>query len=246
MLPLVSRLPARTGLGDQPFGVDRGDHMVVYLPVPEHQRQAWRSPATGSHTADYQEAGANLAANVFAMLRLEDFRATTAQSPYSRLRRLLSALDGTEIVAGGQGFRFADPPPARRYASPTCPEQAAAPAVPHPWKWNSLSALAADTLEPASRRRRSARFAAPVTCRNDATGRGFITRPRRELQLRIWSRNTPGRGPALTPSTRCCGDSGITAAGTRTAPCNGPPWRPARRKIRRAPYRDLYVERLTR
>lgn len=109
MLPLVARLPAWTGLGNQPFAVDRVDQMVVYLPVPEHQRQAWRNPVTDSRVADYRTAGANLAANVFAMLRLENFRSRAARSPYPRLRKLLSALDGTEIVADSQGFRFAGP-----------------------------------------------------------------------------------------------------------------------------------------
>ena len=61
------------------------------------------------HTPAYRKAGANLAANVFAMLRLDDFRARTAESPYPRLRNLLAALKDAEIVADGRGFRFADP-----------------------------------------------------------------------------------------------------------------------------------------
>ena len=64
---------------------------------------------TDLHTPAYRKAGANLAANVFAMLRLDDFRARTAESPYPRLRNLLAALKDAEIVADGRGFRFADP-----------------------------------------------------------------------------------------------------------------------------------------
>jgi hypothetical protein len=109
MLPLQAPLPVRDGLGDQPFGIDRGDHMVVYLPVAAQLRQAWRGPAVTARSADYQKAGANLAANVFDMLRLDDFRERTAQSPYPRLRTLLTALDGTESVADGHGYRFVDP-----------------------------------------------------------------------------------------------------------------------------------------
>ncbi len=108
-LPLLARLPAQGGLGDQPFGVGRGDHVVAYLPLGEHERQAWRCAAVDLHAAAYRESGANLAANVFAMLRLEQFRARTAESPYPRLRSLLAALRDAEIVVDSRGFRFADP-----------------------------------------------------------------------------------------------------------------------------------------
>jgi len=109
ILPLQAPLPAQDGLGNQPICVDRGDHIVAYLPLPEDQRHAWRSPAIAAREADYREAGANLAANVFAILRMEGLRAETAQSPYPRLRALSTALDGTEPVADSRGFRFADP-----------------------------------------------------------------------------------------------------------------------------------------
>jgi hypothetical protein len=104
-------LPAPGGLGSWPFGIDRGDHQVIYAPVPSSQREAWRSPAVTSRAADYQRAGANLAANVLALLRTDLLRARTAQSHYPRLRTLLAALDGTEPVADNdihadQGERF--------------------------------------------------------------------------------------------------------------------------------------------
>ena len=108
-LPLMARLPAAGGLGSQPFGVDRVDHVVEYLPFGERERQAWRCSAVDLHADAYRESGANLAANVFAMLRLEQFRERTAESPYPRLRTLLAALEDAEIVADSGGFRFADP-----------------------------------------------------------------------------------------------------------------------------------------
>jgi hypothetical protein len=106
--PLLAPLPVPGGLGSAPFGIERGDHQVIYAPVPGSQREAWRNPGTAAHTADYQRAGANLAAHVLALLRTDLLRARTAQSPYPRLRTLLAALDGTEPVAGSDGIRFRD------------------------------------------------------------------------------------------------------------------------------------------
>jgi hypothetical protein len=62
-----------------------------------------------SRDANFCRAGANLAANTLAMLQIEGIRDTAMQAPYPRLRRLLAALNGMEAVAGGTGFRFADP-----------------------------------------------------------------------------------------------------------------------------------------
>lgn len=107
--PLLAPLPVPGGLGSGPFGIDRGDHQVVYAPLPASQREAWRNPAVTSRAAGYQRAGANLAANVLALLQTDLLRARTVQSPYPRLRTLLAALDGTEPVADSDGFRFRDP-----------------------------------------------------------------------------------------------------------------------------------------
>jgi len=107
--PLLAPLPVPGGMGSQLFGIDRGDHQVIYAPVRGPQRQAWRSPALTSRAADYQRAGAYLAANVLVLLRMDVLRARTAQSPYPRLRTLLAALDGTEPVVYSDNIRFRDP-----------------------------------------------------------------------------------------------------------------------------------------
>jgi hypothetical protein len=102
-------LPVPGGLGTTPIGVDRTDHFVLYVPLPAPYRNAWQSPALAQRAAEYREAGANLAANVFDIMRREGFRDRTAHSPYPRLRALLTALDGTTTVADPHGYRFADP-----------------------------------------------------------------------------------------------------------------------------------------
>jgi hypothetical protein len=109
MPPLQAPLPVPGGMGTSPIGIPRADHLVMYLPLPEHLRQAWRGPAVQARSADYRKAGANLAANTLAMLQIEDMRRKAEQSPYPRLRALLAALDGTKPVADRHGFRFADP-----------------------------------------------------------------------------------------------------------------------------------------
>lgn len=108
-LPVMGRLPVPGGLGTAPIGVDRTDHFVLYVPLPAPYRNAWQSPALAQRADEYQEAGANLAANVFDIMRGEGFRDRTAHSPYPRLRALLTALDGTTTVADRRGYRFADP-----------------------------------------------------------------------------------------------------------------------------------------
>jgi hypothetical protein len=109
-LPLMAQLPAGTQLGEDVFVIPRRDHTVAYLPLPAEQRRAWQDPRIDAHAAEYREAGANLAANVFDIMRHEALRDRLQQSPYPRLRTLLNALDGTKGVAGdGRGYRFADP-----------------------------------------------------------------------------------------------------------------------------------------
>lgn len=93
MLPVMGPLPVPGGLGTAPIGVDRTDHFVLYVPLPPPYRDAWQnSPVLAQRADDYQRAGANLAANVFDIMRGEGFRDRTAQSPYPRLRTLLAAL----------------------------------------------------------------------------------------------------------------------------------------------------------
>jgi hypothetical protein len=108
-LPVMSRLPVPGGLGTRPIGVDRTDHFVLYLPLPAPYRDAWQSPILDQREDEYREAGANLAANVFDIMRGEGFRDRTARSPYPRLRALLTALDGMTAVADQRGYRFSDP-----------------------------------------------------------------------------------------------------------------------------------------
>jgi hypothetical protein len=108
-LPLMGRLPVPGGLGKAPFAVDRISHSVLYVPLSAPDRDAWRSPVIAQGAEEYREAGANLAANVFDIMRGEGFRDRTAHSPYLRIRDLLRALDGTTSVADSRGYRFADP-----------------------------------------------------------------------------------------------------------------------------------------
>jgi hypothetical protein len=107
-LPVMGPLPVPGGLGTAPIGVDRTDHLVLYMPLPAPYRNAWQSPVLAQQADKYQGAVANLAANVFDIMRGEGFRDRTAHS-YPRLRALLTALDGTTTVADPRGYRLADP-----------------------------------------------------------------------------------------------------------------------------------------
>ncbi|SDI43044.1 Arylsulfotransferase (ASST) [Sinosporangium album] len=104
--PLLAPLPDGVGLGSAWLAIDRGDHRVVYRPVPADQREAWRKPSRQASHDDYRRAGANLAANVFDMLRSEFFRDKSLASPYPRLHRLIKALDEATSIADGHGYRF--------------------------------------------------------------------------------------------------------------------------------------------
>jgi hypothetical protein len=108
-LPIMGRLPVPGGLGTKPISVDRTDHFVVYFPLSASYRDAWQSPVVAQRADEYREAGANLADNVFDVMRGEGFRDRTARSPYPRLQALLAALDGMTSVADSRGYRFADP-----------------------------------------------------------------------------------------------------------------------------------------
>jgi len=109
-LPVMGPLPVQGGLGTVPIGVDRTDHLVVYVPLPAPYCDAWKdSPVIAQRADEYRKAGANLAANVFDIMRGEGFRDRTARSPYPRLRTLLAALDGMTTVADRGEYRFADP-----------------------------------------------------------------------------------------------------------------------------------------
>jgi hypothetical protein len=80
---------------------------VRYHPVPEDLREAWRNAKITANENAYRWAGANLAANVFDMLRSEFFREATLASPYPRLHRLVQALGEAKTIADRQGgYRF--------------------------------------------------------------------------------------------------------------------------------------------
>lgn len=109
MLPVIGRLPGLGALEQHPVAVPRENHTVLYVPLPELQRQAWRGAVALSRDADFRTAGANLAANVLALLQLEGIRDKAIKGPYPRLRRLLAAIHGMDSVADRRGYRFADP-----------------------------------------------------------------------------------------------------------------------------------------
>jgi hypothetical protein len=108
-LPLIAPLPARTSLGTQLIGVARLKYMAIYLPFPGPERYAWQDPRIDTHAGMYRLTGANLAANVFDILRQDPFRERVEQSPYPRLRALLAALANAETVVDGGRYQFADP-----------------------------------------------------------------------------------------------------------------------------------------
>ena len=106
---MMAALPAGTSLGEEPFAVMRDEYTVVYRAYPEPDRYAWRSPQVDAHAAEFRQAGATLAANVFDLLRLPEYRERVEQSPYPRLRALLAALGGSDRVIEGGRYCFADP-----------------------------------------------------------------------------------------------------------------------------------------
>ncbi|MEV0589409.1 hypothetical protein [Nonomuraea sp. NPDC050310] len=104
--PLMVKLNG-TSLGPAAMEVARSDHRVRYHSVPEDLREAWRNAKITANESAYRWAGANLAANVFDMLRSEFFREATLASPYPRLHRLVQALGEAKTIADRQGgYRF--------------------------------------------------------------------------------------------------------------------------------------------
>lgn len=111
-LPVMAPLPAGDGLGTTPIGMDRGDHSVLYYPLPEEQAQAWRHPLYEERDAEFREAGANLASNLLEILGIEDLGLPEkiASAPYPRLRRLQEELRGAQSLADPElGYRFIHP-----------------------------------------------------------------------------------------------------------------------------------------
>lgn len=137
-LPLMCQMPADVRPGEDIFVIPRGDHTVTYLPFPEPERYAWQDPRIDAHAAEYREAGANLAANAFDIMRSAGFRDRTAESPYPRLRTLLAALDGMTTVADSHGYRFADPATGTELRLADIPEPAPLADIPDPAPQASL------------------------------------------------------------------------------------------------------------
>ncbi len=112
-LPLIAPMPAGDCLGTEPFPVLRTDHMVIYQGFPGDHQHLWRHPVIQARWADYQNAAANLAANVFDILRREPLAARIRQAPYPRLHQLLGALDGAESLVQDGQYLFRHPATAR-------------------------------------------------------------------------------------------------------------------------------------
>jgi hypothetical protein len=108
-LPVLGGLPAGRSLGEDVFAVVRKEYTIGYWPLREPERYAWRGPVVEAHLDDFRAAGGELAANTFDMLRMPHVRDRIAQSPYPRLRALLSALDGWPSVVEDGRYLFADP-----------------------------------------------------------------------------------------------------------------------------------------
>jgi hypothetical protein len=72
--PVIGRLPGGEGLGNMPLAVTRGDHRVVYWPVPGRHGSLWRHETVDAGRAGYCDAGANLAGVAVELLRSRAIR----------------------------------------------------------------------------------------------------------------------------------------------------------------------------
>lgn len=108
-LPLIAPMPAGDHLGTEPFPVLRTDHTVVYQGFAGDHQHLWRHPQIQARWPDYLHAAANLAANVFDILRREPLAARIRQAPYSRLHQLLGELDGADSLVQDGRYLFRHP-----------------------------------------------------------------------------------------------------------------------------------------
>ena len=108
-LPLIAPMPARAGLGTEPFAVTRTDHIVIYKGFPGDHDHLWRHPVIEAHRSEYQLAAENLAANVFDVLRSEHLAPKLRQAPYPRLHQLLDELDGFASLVHDGRYVFQHP-----------------------------------------------------------------------------------------------------------------------------------------
>ena len=59
--------------------------------------------------AEFRHAGADLAGNVFDLMRMPAYRDRIRQSPYPRRRHLLTELEGSKTLIEDGRYTFADP-----------------------------------------------------------------------------------------------------------------------------------------
>ncbi|MGH3157194.1 MAG: hypothetical protein ACRDNF_11540 [Streptosporangiaceae bacterium] len=105
--PLIAPMPTSVGLGVRPFPVRRVGHIVIYRGFRGDQQHLWQSPVIQATRPQYHAAAANLAANVFDILRLDQFAPKVRQAPYPRLHQLLDELAGahSRVQDGKYGFQ---------------------------------------------------------------------------------------------------------------------------------------------
>ncbi len=116
VLPVVARLPAPAGLGEQPFGVDRVDHSVVYLPLLEREREAWHAPVVDSHTAAYRGSSARTATAAVPAVRCRNGLGHPAD--FGGRSRAQSLLRGTTAAIAADRYEVSRQSGSRRSVAP--------------------------------------------------------------------------------------------------------------------------------
>jgi hypothetical protein len=83
--------------------------MVIYQGFPGDHQHLWNHPVITAHHQGCQIAAANLAANVFDMLRSQHLADRIRQAPYPRLHQLLDELTRAESVVLEGKYLFRHP-----------------------------------------------------------------------------------------------------------------------------------------
>jgi hypothetical protein len=107
--PLIAPMPTSAGLGVRPFPVRRVGHIVIYQGFAGDQQHLWQYPVIQATRPQYHAAAANLAANVFDILRLEQFAPRIRQAPYPRLHQLLDELAAAPSLIDNGKYVFRHP-----------------------------------------------------------------------------------------------------------------------------------------
>lgn len=108
-LPTIAPMPAGRGLGTEPFAIPRPGHTVIYQGHPGDHQHLWRHPVIQANRPGYRLAAANLAANVFDILRSEHLAPKIRQAPYPRLHQLIDTLTGAESLVHDGRYVFRHP-----------------------------------------------------------------------------------------------------------------------------------------